>query len=95
MRIKHVAITVDGNAGDERARPWHDRGSIDYELTVGDPSICPSCDCGNFGPDAVQRLGKIIIELRERCRPPERYSAVRIDLYQIDVAFLSYKTAAI
>jgi hypothetical protein len=41
-------------------------GETNYQLSIGGPSICPSCDCGNFGPDVVRRLGKVILELRTR-----------------------------
>ncbi len=25
-------------------------GTTDYPLSMGGPTICPSCDCGNFNP---------------------------------------------
>lgn len=39
-------------------------GSINYAPSMGGPSICPSCDCGNFGPSVVQRQGETITALR-------------------------------
>jgi hypothetical protein len=50
-------------------------GDVGYELSIGGPSICPSCDCGNFGPDVVRRQGKIIAELRARLAAYERKDA--------------------
>jgi hypothetical protein len=52
-------------------------GAMDYQLSVGGPTICPSCDCGNFGPQAMARLGKTIVELRERLAVAERL--IRVD----------------
>lgn len=41
-------------------------GDTNYALSMGGPGICPSCDCGNFGPHTVKRQAKTIYELRER-----------------------------
>ena len=29
-------------------------GLRNYPLSCGGPSICPTCDCGNFGPELVE-----------------------------------------
>lgn len=47
-------------------------GAVNYEPSVGGPNICQSCDCGNFGPAVVQRLGSEIVELRKRLEQAER-----------------------
>jgi hypothetical protein len=52
-------------------------GALDYELSVGGPDICPSCDCGGFGIETVKRQGEIIRELRQRLDIAERL--VRVD----------------
>lgn len=41
-------------------------GALNYQPSIGGPGICPSCDCGNFGPDVVQRLGNQIEAMRKR-----------------------------
>jgi hypothetical protein len=50
-------------------------GDVGYELSMGGPSICPSCDCGNFGIYVVKRQAKVIAELRERLAAYERKDA--------------------
>jgi hypothetical protein len=39
-------------------------GGVNYAPSIGGPLICPSCDCGNFGPNVVQRQGETITALR-------------------------------
>jgi hypothetical protein len=39
-------------------------GLTNYPLSCGGPSICPTCDCGNFGPQLVERQRKEIERLR-------------------------------
>lgn len=39
-------------------------GAVNYAPSMGGPMICPSCDCGNFGPSVVQRQGETITDLR-------------------------------
>ena len=46
-------------------------GGRNYPLSMGGPAICPSCDCGNFGPFTVQRLGERIVELQARADAAE------------------------
>lgn len=41
-------------------------GATNYALSMGGPTICPSCDCGNFGAPTVTRQGKEIASLRAR-----------------------------
>jgi hypothetical protein len=41
-------------------------GATNYALSMGGPTICPSCDCGNFGAPTVTRQGKEIASLRTR-----------------------------
>ena len=41
-------------------------GATDYNLSMGGPTICPSCDCGDFGMAKVQRLATEIAQLRRR-----------------------------
>lgn len=38
-------------------------GTVNYEPSLGGPDICPSCDCGHFGPDIVRAQGEQIREL--------------------------------
>lgn len=38
-------------------------GATGYAPSFGGPMICPSCDCGNFGPDVVKRQGETIAAL--------------------------------
>lgn len=35
-------------------------GLTKYPLSVGGPTICPTCDCGSFGPQLVERQRKEI-----------------------------------
>jgi uncharacterized Zn finger protein (UPF0148 family) len=35
-------------------------GLTDYPLSFGGPTICPSCDCGDFGPVKIERQRKEI-----------------------------------
>lgn len=35
-----------------------------YSHSWGGPGVCPSCDCGNFGPAIVQRQAKEIERLQ-------------------------------
>ena len=53
-------------------------GGTNYEPSLGGPTICPSCDCGDFGPDVVRRLGAEIVALRAKLAHAERL--VRVDL---------------
>lgn len=39
-------------------------GATNYALSMGGPTICPSCDCGNFGMPALQRQTQVINSLR-------------------------------
>jgi len=43
-------------------------GLTNYPLSVGGPSICPACDCGNYGPATVnaQRLEIERLQTMER-----------------------------
>jgi hypothetical protein len=41
-------------------------GATGYPLSLGGPEICPSCDCGDFGLETVQRQRNEISALRER-----------------------------
>ena len=41
-------------------------GDVNYPLSMGGPSICPSCDCGR--PPALTRHRREAEELRSRCR---------------------------
>jgi hypothetical protein len=45
---------------------------------MGGPSICPACDCGDFGMARIKRQGKIIMELRERLARYERNDATGV-----------------
>jgi predicted nucleic acid-binding Zn-ribbon protein len=38
-------------------------GTTNYSLSMGGPTICPSCDCGDFGLSKVQRQAKEIERL--------------------------------
>jgi regulator of replication initiation timing len=38
-------------------------GDTNYPLSMGGSSICPSCDCGDYGITKVRRQGKRIAEL--------------------------------
>lgn len=40
-------------------------GEMDYPLSMGGPTICPACDCGNFGMERIKRQGKRIHELEK------------------------------
>lgn len=40
-------------------------GSTNYALSMGGPTICPSCDCGDFGIERVKRLGRELASTRE------------------------------
>lgn len=39
-------------------------GATNYASSFGGPMICPSCDCGNFGPEVVTRQGQTIVALQ-------------------------------
>lgn len=39
-------------------------GLTGYEPSMGGPSICPTCDCGNFGPQLIKRQREEIERLR-------------------------------
>jgi hypothetical protein len=39
-------------------------GAVNYPLSMGGPTICPSCDCGNFGPKVVRALGTELVAVR-------------------------------
>lgn len=39
-------------------------GAVNYDMSMGGPTICPSCDCGHFGMNEVQRQRDIIAALR-------------------------------
>ena len=39
-------------------------GATNFSPSIGGPMICASCDCGNFGPQVVQRQGETITTLR-------------------------------
>jgi hypothetical protein len=41
-------------------------GATDYPLSMGGPTICPSCDCGDFGIAKVQRQAAEIARLQRR-----------------------------
>lgn len=41
-------------------------GNENYLLSAGGPTICPSCDCGNFGMERIKRQGAEIKRLNER-----------------------------
>jgi hypothetical protein len=41
-------------------------GDTNYPLSFGGSSICPSCDCGDYGITKVQRQGKRIAELTKQ-----------------------------
>lgn len=55
--------------------PWHIPGGEIctfcgerfYSRSYGGPGICPSCDCGNFGPGVVKRQGARIAALEAQC----------------------------
>jgi len=38
-------------------------GTTNYSLSMGGPTICPSCDCGDFSLSKVQRQAKEIERL--------------------------------
>jgi hypothetical protein len=38
-------------------------GLSNYPLSVGGSTICPSCDCGDFGPMKIERQRKQIERL--------------------------------
>ncbi len=40
-------------------------GARDYELSMGGPTICPSCDAGNFTQATVTRQAQELKALRE------------------------------
>ena len=40
-------------------------GGTNYPLSGGGPTICPSCDCGNFGMDRIKKQSDMIKSLRE------------------------------
>jgi len=47
--------------------------ATNYPLSYGGPTVCPSCDCGDFGikkikqqRDEIERLRSEIIELRNK-----------------------------
>lgn len=35
-----------------------------FNMSMGGPGICPSCDCGNFGPLKIQQQAEEIKRLR-------------------------------
>jgi hypothetical protein len=39
-------------------------GLTNYPLSMGGPTICPSCDCGDFGPMKIERQRKEIERLK-------------------------------
>lgn len=39
-------------------------GLTNYPLSYGGPTICPSCDCGNFGPQKIEAQRREIERLR-------------------------------
>jgi hypothetical protein len=41
-------------------------GDTNYPLSMGGSSICPSCDCGDYGITKVQRQNKRIVELTKQ-----------------------------
>ena len=43
-------------------------GATNYSLSMGGPTICPSCDCGDFGMEKVKRQGIEIVQLNELLR---------------------------
>lgn len=45
-------------------------GLTDYALSCGGPTICPSCDSGNFGYQTVARQRKEIERLRNSLNRP-------------------------
>lgn len=48
-------------------------GTTDYPLSVGGPSVCPACDCGNF--DDVPLAAKRVIGLAPPPTTDERRAA--------------------
>jgi hypothetical protein len=40
--------------------------AVNYPLSMGGPTICPSCDCGNFGPEVLKKQGKAFTEIVAR-----------------------------
>lgn len=40
-------------------------GDTNYNLSMGGPTICPPCDCGDFGIRRAKRQAKIIELLRK------------------------------
>lgn len=42
------------------AGPCEICGAINYLPSLGGPTICPSCDCGDFGPSRVQKLAALL-----------------------------------
>lgn len=51
-------------------------GAVDYPMSVGGPTICPACDCGDFGPQRVRQLGAFIADLQQRLQLAERLARV-------------------
>ena len=49
-------------------------GLRNYSLSFGGPTICPSCDCGNTGPNIVRRQPERIRELESAARSEIEYT---------------------
>lgn len=47
------------------------------EPSYGGPGICPSCDCGDFGINKIQRQAREIIRLRGIIKQMENLQAYR------------------
>lgn len=62
-------------------------GLSNYPLSAGGPTICPSCDCGDFGPAKIERQRKEIeqrsIELADWQASSEAY---RLDAERLRAA---------
>lgn len=67
-------------------------GDVNYPLSYGGPTICPSCDSGDFGLTKIKRQAKTIAELRKEladlkrvlCRRgenPETLTVEQVDMW--------------
>jgi hypothetical protein len=55
-------------------------GAKDYALSMGGPDICPSCDCGNFGPEVVKAQAQQITVLNAELELQRRLARVDASL---------------